>query len=117
MRAFHSRLVVAGLAALTLGAVAVDRPSARQEAPDGITAPSDHVGPRCFRHPLRIGMTEKQALESDWCYPDRVEESTDAPGAIEYWFYGRRDWRSGAHTGTILFDHGVVTYFSDNNPD
>jgi hypothetical protein len=72
-----------------------------------------HASAPCSVHSLKIGMTKNQILNSDWCYPNNIQKSTSAPGKIEYWFYGYRKERSGAHTGMILVDDGVVTYFSE----
>jgi hypothetical protein len=113
VQAFYSRLAAVGLAALILIPIASKQMMARQETPGATGTERVRVAPHCFKHPLRIGMTERQALQSDWCYPNEIDKSSNSPGRIEYWFYGQRDKRTGAHTGMVLIDDGVVTYFSD----
>jgi hypothetical protein len=71
-------------------------------------------GPRenheAFRRP-QIGMTEQQILASDWGRPDEILKSRIAPHRVEYWFYERGHDHRRDHTGVILIDDGVVTYF------
>lgn len=112
-----ARRRLAALAAIAMTAVLFGRDpaSAKEEALAAARPAPIPVAARCFRHPLVIGMSEHQLLDSDWCYPNRIRESTNAPGVIQYWFYGPSDERSGAHSGMVLIDHGVVTYFRDNH--
>jgi hypothetical protein len=101
------------MAALILMPIASKQMTARQETAAATNMEQVRVVAYCFKHPLRIGMTERQALQSDWCYPNDIEKSSNFPGRIKYWFYGHRDKRAGAHTGMIIIDDGIVTYFSD----
>jgi hypothetical protein len=113
VRAFCDRLAAVAVAALILTPIASKQMMARQETLGATGKEPVRGAPRCFEHSLRIGMTKRQALQSDWCYPNDVEKSANFRGRIEYWFYGQRDKRTGAHTGMVLIDDGVVTYFSD----
>jgi hypothetical protein len=114
IRAAHRRLAVTVAAAIITIPIAGSRPSANQQALSETEKAPAYIRTHCFRHPLQIGMTEEQALHSDWCYPNHIQQSTIAPGIVEYWFYGHDDTRRGAHTGMILMDNGVVTYFSED---
>jgi hypothetical protein len=113
----YRRLAIVALAALAMIPIAGNETGAKQEALGEAGEGLVRVAAHCFRHPLRIGMTEKQVLESDWCYPNDIEQSTNAPGVMQYWFYGYGDKRSGDHTGMILINNGVVTYFLEDRSD
>ena len=112
VQAFYGRIAAVALAASILMPIASKQMMARQETLGTTGTERVRVAPHCFKHPLRIGMTERDALQSDWCYPNEIEKSSNSPRRIEYWFYGQRDKRTGAHTGMVLIDDGVVTYFS-----
>jgi hypothetical protein len=113
----YRRLAIVALAALAMIPIAGNETSAKKEALGEAGERLVRVAAHCFRHPLRIGMSEKQVLESDWCYPNDIEQSKNSPGVIQYWFYGYSAKRTGDHTGMILINNGVVTYFSEDSND
>jgi hypothetical protein len=51
--------------------------------------------------PLRIGMTQKQALESNWGAPQRINRTTTARTVQEQWVYGGGNY--------LYFTNGKLT--------
>jgi hypothetical protein len=50
---------------------------------------------------VRIGMTQKQVLASNWGRPDSINKTTGSYGTHEQWVYGGRNY--------LYFENGILT--------